>query len=122
MLADIERRIAELTMLPIENQEALQVLHYGINERYGAHMDVFGDPRFTTPDVGGERIATLLMFLNTPEEGGETVFPNVDGTEPPPGASKCAQSGLAVKPRKGNAVLFWRAAPARAAPRTSGTP
>ena len=73
----IERRIAELTMLPEENQEALQVLHYGHGEKYGAHMDTFFDKRLTGPEVGGERIATILMFLNEPEEGGETVFPNV---------------------------------------------
>lgn len=38
VIAEIEHRIAELTMLPIENQEAMQVLHYGIGEKYGAHM------------------------------------------------------------------------------------
>lgn len=42
-----------------------------------AHMDAFFDKRLTTPELGGERVATCLMFLNEPLEGGETCFPNV---------------------------------------------
>lgn len=59
---------------------------------------------------GGNRLATVLMYLATPESGGETVFPNVD---PPPeqtiqaGFSECSMKGLAVRPVKGDAVLFW---------------
>jgi len=64
------------------------------------------------------------------EEGGETVFPAAtDGTSPDKGAllvvprleatkehspvhrfaelSSCGQHGLAVKPRQGDALLFW---------------
>ena len=35
-VAAIQLRIAELSMLPVENQEAMQVLHYGLAEKYGA--------------------------------------------------------------------------------------
>lgn len=43
------------------------------------------------------------------QEGGETVFPN---TEKPKGRnetlfSKCGNTGMAVKPSKGDAILFW---------------
>jgi prolyl 4-hydroxylase len=48
----IQFRVAELTMLPAENQESLQVLHYGLNEKYGAHMDTFFDARHITPERG----------------------------------------------------------------------
>ena len=48
----------------------------------------------------------------TPEEGGETVFPQaatrVSGAE----WSECAAKGLAVKTRRGDALLFYRCAPA----------
>ena len=55
-----------------------------------------------------QRIATVLMFLSEVEEGGETVFPN---TAVPPGRegdwSPCGKQGIAVKAKKGNALLFW---------------
>ena len=40
---------------------------------------------------GGQRVGTLVIYLNTPELGGGTVFPDV---------------GLEVAPVKGNAVFF----------------
>jgi hypothetical protein len=45
------------------------VLHYGLSEKYGAHMDTFFDARHIGENDGGQRIATALMFLNGPEEG-----------------------------------------------------
>jgi hypothetical protein len=51
---------------------------------------------------GGNRYATVLMYLADTEEGGETVFPNI----PAPGGvnegfSECAKYHLAAKPVKG---------------------
>jgi prolyl 4-hydroxylase len=40
---------------------------------------------------GGQRVATIIMYLNDVEEGGETVFP---------------KAGVSVAPRKGVAVYF----------------
>lgn len=42
------------------------------------------------------------------EEGGETVFPNADTKVTGPEWSECAKKGLAVKTRKGDALLFFR--------------
>ena len=44
------------------------------------------------------------------EEGGETVFPNVAAEERVQGGnwSACAQRGLAVKAKRGDALLFFR--------------
>jgi prolyl 4-hydroxylase len=99
ILRSIEKRIAELTMLPEENGEAIQVLSYGIGEEYKPHFDYFDN---TTEggafcyNRGGQRIATLIMYLENTEEGGETIFPNAN---------------IKVKPVKGNAVLFYNCTP-----------
>ena len=58
---------------------------------------------------GGQRIATVLIYLAEPEAGGETIFPFVGKGECSCGGSM--QRGLCVTPRKGNAVLFWTMTP-----------
>ncbi len=51
-----------------------QILHYQPMEKYEPHWDYFVDPVNT--GNGGQRLATMLMYLSDVEEGGETVFPN----------------------------------------------
>lgn len=48
------------------------------------------------------------MFLSTPEFGGETVFADMPGVNEGPEWSECARKGLAVHPKKGNAVRWGR--------------
>lgn len=50
----------------------------------------------------------MCSYLNTPEEGGETAFPNIPapGGDNGPDYSECARYFLAAKPVKGSAVLF----------------
>ena len=50
------------------------------------------------------------MRRTTPEEGGETVFPLAQNRVSGPGWSECARAGAAVKPRRGDALLFYRCA------------
>ncbi|GJP38985.1 hypothetical protein CLOM_g23385 [Closterium sp. NIES-68] len=102
----IEERIAAWTFLPKEHGEAIQILKYEIGQKYDAHYDYFFDAVNT--QMGGHRVATVLMYLTSVDEGGETVFPNAK-PKPPLDASltDCANRGLAVKPQKGDALLFY---------------
>ncbi len=78
ILRSIEKRIAKLTNLPIENGEALQVLRYQEGGEYQPHFDYFNGSQPGGAEAlshGGQRVATVILYLNTPEKGGETIFP-----------------------------------------------
>ncbi len=94
LISNIESRIARLLRWPLENGEGLQVLHYQPGAQYKPHYDYF-DPEApgsaTILKRGGQRVGTLVMYLNTPTQGGATTFPDV---------------GLAVAAQRGNAVFF----------------
>lgn len=113
VIRDIEKRIADWTFIPVEHGEGLQVLHYEIGQKYEPHYDYFLD-EFNTKN-GGQRIATVLMYLSDVEEGGETIFPaakgNVSAVPWWDELSECGKKGLAVKPNMGDALLFWSMRP-----------
>ena len=94
LVQTIEERIAKLLQWPIENGEGLQVLHSRPGAEYKPHYDYFDPHEPGTPTIvkrGGQRVGTLVMYLNTPEKGGGTTFPDVF---------------LEVAPQRGNAVFF----------------
>ena len=94
LIARIERRIAALLDWPLENGEGLQVLHYKPGAEYKPHYDYFDPVHPGSAPIlkrGGQRVGTVLMYLNTPTKGGGTTFPDV---------------GFEVAPIKGNAVFF----------------
>jgi len=90
----LDRRVAELMQLPVMNGEGLQILNYGVGQEYQPHYDYF-PPKLPGSAVhlrnGGQRVATLILYLNNVEEGGETVFPEL---------------GLSIVPARGNALYF----------------
>ncbi|KAF7802916.1 putative prolyl 4-hydroxylase 7 [Senna tora] len=104
----IEARIAAWTFLPVENGEPLQILHYENGQKYEPHFDFFRD--MINQQQGGHRVATVLMYLSNVEKGGETIFPNSEEKSSQMkdnSWSECAHSGYAVKPEKGDALLFF---------------
>lgn len=94
LIRRIEARIARLVNWPVENGEGMQVLNYAAGAEYKPHFDYFDPAELGTPTIlkrGGQRLATLVIYLNEPELGGGTTFPDV---------------GLEVAPQRGNAVFF----------------
>ncbi|KAL6293687.1 hypothetical protein ACE6H2_001829 [Prunus campanulata] len=99
----IEKRISVYSQVPVENGELIQVLRYEKNQFYKPHHDYFSDT--FNLKRGGQRVATILMYLSDNVEGGETYFPMVGSGECSCGGK--VVRGLSVKPVKGDAVLFW---------------
>ena len=61
VITKIEKRVAQVTMIPVENQEGLQVLHYKDGQKYEPHYDYFHDALNQRPENGGQRLVTMLM-------------------------------------------------------------
>jgi prolyl 4-hydroxylase len=90
----VEQRLARLSGLPEPNGEGLQILHYRVGGEYRPHFDYF-DP--ATPGCalqlrhGGQRLLTIILYLNDVDGGGGTLFPEL---------------GLEFLPEKGAALMF----------------
>ncbi|MDD2864985.1 MAG: 2OG-Fe(II) oxygenase [Methylococcales bacterium] len=94
LIQSLEKRISQLMNCPVENGEGIQVLHYLSGAEYRPHFDYFPANQIgsaTHLKSGGQRTATLVMYLNDVENGGETFFP---------------EANLSVTPKKGSAVYF----------------
>lgn len=66
--------ILTLLIWNTENGESIQILHYEHGQKYEPHFDYFHDK--VNQELGGHRVATVLMYLSDVAKGGETVFPN----------------------------------------------
>jgi prolyl 4-hydroxylase len=73
----IIRRAAFVLCWPAANFEGLQVLRYTVGSEYRQHDDFFRATHDAVLRCGGQRVATLLMYLDTPPRGGATAFPRV---------------------------------------------
>lgn len=112
LIASIEERIAKLTGIPVENGEGLQIVHYNEGNYYYGHWDHF-DPRYegnkAVIDRGGQRIATVCMYLNNIYE---TILPTSIDIDPndekyPAGDTWFPKMNLSVKPDKAGKAIFW---------------
>jgi len=87
----------ELTGIPLEHQEETQVVFYKPRGIYTAHYDgcVDGDGQeYCIEGYGtaGDRLATLLVYINDGYTGGQTKFTKLD---------------FAVTPEIGKGILFY---------------
>lgn len=94
LVARLDERLAELMNLPLSHGEGLQVLHYPTGAGSDAHFD-FLLPTNTSNAASvarsGQRMSTLVVYLNDVPQGGCTSFPS---------------AGWAVAPQRGNALYF----------------
>lgn len=90
----IEARIDALTGLPSSYGETMQGQRYAVGQQFKAHHDFFytSEPYWPENEKrGGQRTWTVMLFLNEPVAGGQTVFPKAE---------------IAVTPQRG-ALLAW---------------
>ncbi|HEY4103965.1 MAG TPA: 2OG-Fe(II) oxygenase [Polyangiaceae bacterium] len=93
-IAGLDRRVSELMNLPLEHGEGFQVLRYPTGSETTPHFDFLqptNDANRASIARSGQRVSTLIAYLNDVESGGETTFP---------------RAGLLVVPQRGNAVYF----------------
>ncbi|OOG53789.1 2OG-Fe(II) oxygenase [Rhodanobacter sp. C03] len=94
LIGRIEQRLASLLGVPENHGEGLQILHYLPGQAYEPHYDWFDpdQPGYgAVTATGGQRVASVVMYLNTPEQGGGTAFPEI---------------GLTITARRGSAIYF----------------
>lgn len=94
---DVMRKVSHLTGKPVEHFELPQVGRYQPSQQYLQHYDAFDlgteDGRRFAAN-GGQRIITVLIYLNDVYHGGATRFPMLN---------------LEVQPRRGTALIFFPA-------------
>jgi prolyl 4-hydroxylase len=112
-LIDIDYRTASLIRIPRNHQEPVQVLRYGINEKYSSHHDYFNPQLYqndrNTLDMiqygKRNRFVTVFWYLSTVPQGGETIFPRAYGQYER--SSNDCETGLKVRPELGKVIVFY---------------
>ena len=93
-IARLDRRLSRVMNLPLENGEGLQVLHYPTGAGSEPHFDYLQPGNAANRESiarSGQRVSTLVTYLNDVPAGGQTLFPAL---------------GWATSPLRGNAVYF----------------
>lgn len=94
LAAVVEAALHRLTGIDPAYGETLQGQRYAVGQEFKPHFDFFQTSQDYWQEqvvMGGQRTWTAMMFLNEPEAGGKTNFP---------------QAKVAVTPRTGN-LLIW---------------
>lgn len=94
ILQMINTRVADAIGVPVQNQEPTNVLNYQRGEEYKPHFDFItaSDANALELSSTGQRVATVLIYLNDGYEGGETAFPTLNWS---------------YKGKPGDALVFW---------------
>lgn len=109
-----------LGLRDIQNWEEVQTVRYRPGEQFTWHLDALGGvPSDEFIKMGGQRIATLLVYLNdlTDQQGGATMFRDLlepvrfdDDDDDDEIVNHQGGTRLSVRPHHGRALLFFPAA------------
>jgi prolyl 4-hydroxylase len=83
--------------IPLELMEEPQIVRYKKGQEFSWHYDEVPAAQL---ENGGQRLATLLVYLNTAQSGGGTIFRDLKDSYGNP---------LTMKPVRGSALLFFPA-------------
>jgi len=98
----IAEKVSSISGLPPTNMENLQVVRYQEGQQFEVHTD--HQDSFNDLERRG-RLATCLVYLNEPEQGGETWFPGLEELHQAHG--NYYGQRITVTPRRGSAIFFW---------------
>jgi hypothetical protein len=89
----LQLRLANAAQLPLSNAEPLILLRYQPGQEYKPHRDHLPPSRHVALQAGGagQRLRTVIAYLNEPASGGETLFPLL---------------GQCITPRTGHVLRF----------------
>ncbi len=81
LISDIDKRICRLMGITPEESETIQGQWYEVGQEFKAHTDYFepGTKEYQEHTMEkGQRTWTVMVYLNTVQEGGQTHFPELD--------------------------------------------
>jgi len=119
VIYNIIKRICEQNGHPIENAEPLQVVKYEPGGFYNDHHDACCDDDEKCTEfieTGGQRVLTILIYLNDDFEGGATKFSTIGKDIKPP-----KYGGVIFRPLADNSDKCHPLALHKGTPVTSGT-
>lgn len=91
---EVSKRLSILVQTPIRNAEQYQVVYYKKGAEYKPHFDSFDyntEEGKKNWEPGGQRMLTVLAYLNDVNAGGGTGFPKLD---------------IEIKANKGDVLVF----------------
>ena len=91
---EVSKRFSILVQMPIRNAEQYQLVYYKKGAEYKPHFDSFDyetDDGKKNWEPGGQRMISVIAYLNDVEEGGATKFDHYD---------------LEIIPEKGKTIIW----------------
>lgn len=79
IVIDLKRKVAKELDIPFNNIEPVQAQLYGVGGKFDLHQDGFDTQNLIKFGLAsGNRVKTLMIYLNFDLEGGSTSFPNIN--------------------------------------------